>query len=235
MSRLMREAAWTSLEQAQAVLLVLDSDLYLRKPEFLDKDVEPLLAALQAETRPVVVVINKVDLFHDKTKMLPLLERLQAELPQAEVFPMSAKNQDGIAELKTLLKSKLPVAPAQFPEDQLSTAPLRFLAAEIVREKLFERMRQEVPYSTAVGVEAWEEDPEKNQTIIHATIYVTRPSHKAMVIGKGGATIKEVGTEARKDLKGLIGGKVHLELWVKVKENWTEDAVMLHELGLGLD
>ncbi|MDE7064103.1 MAG: KH domain-containing protein, partial [Desulfovibrionaceae bacterium] len=116
--------------------------------------------------------------------------------------------------------------------DQLSTAPVRFMAAEIIREKLFLHLKQEVPYSVAVDIESWEEDEERGQTIIHAAIYVARPSHKAMVIGKGGASIKEIGIQARKEIRELLGGKVHLELWVKVRENWTEDLNFLREMGM---
>ena len=232
LGKFMHQSAWQSLENAHAVLVVLDIDLYLRKPEFLGRDFAPLRSALSGDERPVIIVANKVDLFHDKSRMLPLLEQLQTDLPGAEIFPLSALNKDGIAELKQLIISKLPDAPAQFPEDQISTAPMRFLAAEIVREKLFERLRQEVPYSTAVGIEAWSEDLERNLTVIHAVIYVGRASHKAMVIGKGGSGIKEIGTLARKDIQELIGAKVHLELWVKVKENWLEDRLVLYDVGL---
>ena len=146
---------------------------------------------------------------------------------------MSALNKDGVEELKKLIIGMMPEGEARFPEDQLSTASVRFLAAEIVCEKVFERLRQEVPYSTAVAVEAWEEDEEHGRTVIHAVIYVARPSHKAMVIGRAGAAIKEIGTEARKDIQALIGGKVHLELWVKVKENWAEDPSLLQDFGMG--
>ena len=218
---------------AQAVMLVLDANLYLRKPEFLERDVSPLRDALADDERPQLVVVNKVDLFHDKSRMLPLLVRLQEFFPKAEVFPMSALNKDGVEELKKLIIGMMPEGEARFPEDQLSTASVRFLAAEIVREKVFERLRQEVPYSTAVAVEAWEEDEEHGRTVIHAVIYVARPSHKAMVIGRAGAAIKEIGTEARKDIQALIGGKVHLELWVKVKENWAEDPSLLQDFGMG--
>lgn len=230
LGKMMSQAAWESMAAAQTVMLVLDADLYLRKPEFLDRDLQPLRDALSDDGRPVVVVVNKVDLFHDKSRMLPLLVKLQEVLPKAEVFPMSALQKDGVQQLRTMLADRLPEGDSQFPEDQLSTAPMRFLAAEIVREKLFERLRQEVPYSTAVAVEAWEEDESRGQTVIHAVIYVARPSHKAMVIGRAGATIKEIGTEARRDIQELIGGKVHLELWVKVKENWTEDTDLLQEM-----
>ena len=231
LSKMMSQAAWQSMAAAHAVMLVLDSDLYLRKPEFLDRDIKSLRDALVDDDRPQLVVVNKVDLFHDKSKMLPLLVKLQEYFPKAEVFPMSALTKDGLSQLKSIIAGMMLVGDAQFPEDQLSTAPTRFLAAEIVREKVFEHLRQEVPYTTAVDIEAWEEDPERELTVIHAVIFVQRPSHKAMVIGRAGATIKEIGTAARKDITALVGGKVHLQLWVKVKDNWVEDTELLHDLG----
>ena len=231
LSKMMSQAAWQSMAAAHAVMLVLDSDLYLRKPEFLDRDIKSLRDALADDERPQLVVVNKVDLFHDKSKMLPLLVKLQEYFPKAEVFPMSALTKDGLSQLKSIIAGMMPVGDPQVPEDQLSTAPTRFLAAEIVREKVFEHLRQEVPYTTAVDIEAWEEDPERELTVIHAVIFVQRPSHKAMVIGRAGATIKEIGTAARKDITALVGGKVHLQLWVKVKDNWVEDTELLHDLG----
>ena len=231
LSKMMSQAAWQSMAAAHAVMLVLDSDLYIRKPEFLDRDIKSLRDALMEDDRPQLVVVNKVDLFHDKSKMLPLLVKLQEYFPKAEVFPMSAMTKDGLDQLKKLIAGMMPVGEAEFPEDQLSTAPTRFLVAEIVREKVFEHLRQEVPYTTAVDIEAWEEDPERDLTVIHAVIFVQRPSHKAMVIGHAGATIKAIGTAARKDITNLVGGKVHLQLWVKVKDNWVEDTELLHDLG----
>ena len=237
LSKLMLQAAWQSLNEADQVLLVLDGDLYLRKPDFLERDLAPLIPALkgaQAE-RPLIVAVNKVDLFHDKTRMLPLLEQIQALFPEADIFPLSALRRDGVGRLFELIRSKMPEGEAQFPEDQLTTAPVRFMAAEIVREKLFERLRQEVPYAVAVDVERWEEDEERGQVIIHAAIYVARPSHKAMVVGKAGEGIKAVGTAARKEIRELLDRKVHLELWVKVREDWLDDARFLTELGLGAE
>ena len=232
LSKMMSQAAWQSMAAAHAVMLVLDADLYLRRPEFLDRDIQSLRDALTDDERPLLVVVNKVDLFHDKSRMLPLLVKLQEYFPKAEVFPMSALTKDGLGELKKIIVSMMPEGASQFPEDQLSTAPTRFLAAEIVREKVFERLRQEVPYTTAVDIESWEEEPERDLTIIHAVIFVQRPSHKAMVIGRAGSTIKEIGTEARRDIQNLIGGKVHLQLFVKVKDNRAEDTELLHDLGL---
>lgn len=231
LSKMMSQAAWQSMAAAHAVMLVLDSELYIRRPEFLERDIQSLRDALAEDERPLLVVVNKVDLFHDKSRMLPLLVTLQEYFPKAEIFPMSALTKDGLDDLKKIIVNMMPEGDSQFPEDQLSTAPTRFLAAEIVREKVFERLRQEVPYTTAVDIEAWEEDPERDLTVIHAVIFVQRPSHKAMVIGRAGATIKEIGTEARRDIQKLIGGKVHLQLWVKVKDNWAEDTELLHDLG----
>ena len=232
LSKTMLQAVWQSLAQAEVTMPVLDAHLYIRHPEFLERDLAPLAKALSSDERPMIVVVNKVDMFSDKSRMLPLLTRLSEMWPKAELFPTSALKRDGLPDLAKLIRSKLPVAPAQFPEDQISTAPLRFMTAEIVREKLFLHLRQEVPYSVAVDVENWEEDEERGQTVIHAVIYVGRPMHKAMVIGRAGASIKQIGTDARMEIQDLVGGKVHLELWVKVREHWTEDAAFLRELGL---
>ncbi len=232
LSKTMIQSAWQSMAQAHMIVLLLDGDLYIRKPDFLEKDLASLGQALAEEERPFCIVVNKIDLFSDKSKMLPLLTRLNEMFPKADIFPASALRRNGLPELKNLICKHLPEGPAQYPEDQLSTAPMRFMVSEIVREKLFLHLKQEVPYSVAVDIEQWEEDAEQGQTIIHAVIYVARPSHKAMVIGRAGASIKAIGTAARKDILQMIEGKVHLELWVKVRENWTEDVNFLRNLGM---
>ncbi len=232
LSKTMIQAVWQSLGQADVIMPILDAHLYIRHPEFLDRDLAPVAEALASDERPMIVVVNKVDLFSDKSRMLPLLTRLHEMWPRADIFPASALRRDGLPELKALIRSKLPEGPARFPEDQISTASLRFMAAEIIREKLFLHLRQEVPYAVAVDVENWEEDESRGQTVIHAVIYVARPMHKAMVIGRAGASIKQIGSEARMDIQELVGGKVHLELWVKVREHWTEDPGFLRDLGL---
>ncbi len=224
------------LTDEKAQIIFMDTPglthLYIRHPEFLERDMAPVAEALASDERPMIVVVNKVDLFSDKSRMLPLLTRLHEMWPRADIFPASALHKDGLPELKSLIRSKLPEGPAHFPEDQISTASLRFMAAEIIREKLFLHLRQEVPYAVAVDVESWEEDAARGQTVIHAVIYVARPMHKAMVIGRAGASIKQIGSEARMDIQELVGGKAHLELWVKVREHWTEDPGFLRELGL---
>ena len=233
MNRLFLQSAWQAMESADVLGVILDADLYARKPEYLDKDIAPLREPVAAEKRPVFVIANKVDLLGDKSRLLPLLETLHACWPTAEIFPVSALAGTGLPPLLAAIKNVLPEGEAQFPEDQLSTLPMRFMAAEIVREKLFLTLRQELPYSTAVDIEAWDEDFDRGHVTIHAVIYVGRSSHKSMVIGHAGKNIKQVGQAARKEIMELLDRKVHLELWVKVKENWVEDTAFLQSLGLG--
>ncbi len=233
MNRVLLQAAWQAMDDADVLLLVLDGDMYARKPDYLDNDIKPLLLPLQNEKRPVLVAVNKVDALGDKSKLLPVMESLQAMLPQAEIFPVSALKEDGLPQLLAAIKERLPEGEAQFPADQLSTLPLRFMAAEIIREKLFLGLKQELPYFIAVDIEDWREEPEKGITFINAVIYVGRDSHKGIVIGQGGKNLKLVGQSARKEIAELVETKVHLELWVKVKENWPEDLNFLHQLGLG--
>ena len=199
----------------------------------MERDLAPLIQPLADEERPVVVVVNKVDLFHDKSRMLPLLKSFEELFPKAEIFPASALKRNGTEQLIELIRSHLPEGEAQFPDDQLSTAPLKFMAAEIIREKLFDRLYQEVPYSVAVEVEVWDEDEER--VTIHAAIYVAKASHKAMVIGRAGEGIKAIGTASRKEIRDLVDKKVHLELWVKVREDWVDDPQFLHNLGFGVE
>ena len=233
LGKIMVQSAWQSFAVANCIVLVIDGDLYLRKPDFMERDLAPLIQPLAEEERPVVVVVNKVDLFHDKSRMLPLLESVAQMFPKAEIFPASALRRNGVEQLLELIRSHLPEGEAQFPEDQLSTAPMKFMAAEIIREKLFEKLYQEVPYSVAVDVEVWDE--EDDRVLIHAAIYVAKPSHKAMVIGRAGEGIKAIGTAARKEIRDLVDKRVHLELWVKVREDWVDDPQFLHSLGFGAE
>lgn len=233
MNRLLSQTAWEASKDADILIVMLDAELYLRRPEYMENDIKPLLEAIKAETRPVLVLANKVDLVGDKSKLLPLMEQLHETWPLAELFPISAMNEVGLGALLEKIKRELPEGEAQFPEDQLSTLPVRFMAAESIREKLFINLHQELPYSIAVDIENWEEAPERNLTIINAAIYVTRPSQKAIVIGKGGQNLKRIGQAARLEIAEILGTKVHLELWVKVREDWTEDVGFLHSLALG--
>ncbi len=234
MNRLLVQSAWQAMENADVLGIMIDADMYAKHPEYLEKDILPLVDPIAAETRPVFVIANKIDLLGDKSLLLPLLQTIHGHWPKAEIFPVSALTGAGVPELLVAIKKALPEGEAQFPEDQLSTLPMRFMAAEIVREKLFISLRQELPYSTAVDIEAWVEDPQTGHVTINAIIYVGRASHKSMVIGHAGQNLKSVGQAARKEIKALLERNVRLELWVKVRENWVDDVSFLHTLGLGV-
>jgi len=233
MNRFLLQSAWQAVAQANQVLVVLDATAYAGRLEKLSTEIAPLIQGLQNTALPLTVAVNKVDKLKQKPALLELLARISEIWPQAELFPISALTGDGVNKLLEHLLALLPQGEALFPEDQVSTVPMRFMAAETVREKLFLALRQELPYSTAVEIEQWEEEPERNFTRIGAVIYTARPGHKAMVIGKQGALLKKIGQEARLELEEMLEGKVFLELWVKVREGWTEDPGFLRALGLG--
>lgn len=231
MNRMLLTSAWNAAAQADVWVILLDADKYVRKPDLLDTEADPLKTGAASFAGPLILALNKVDAVGDKKRLLPLMEKVSRIWPRAELMPISAAKGDGLDALLARVLEHLPEGPPAFPEDQLSTAPLRFLASEVVREKLFMALRQEVPYGVAVEIENWLEEP--GLTRIGALIHVAKEGHKAMVIGKGGSVLKEVGRQARLELKELIGGKVHLELWVKVRRDWTEDPAFLRSMGLG--
>lgn len=232
MNRLLLDAAWGALHQADAVVLLIDAQLYVQKPQLFDREIKPLAQRLAGLERPLFIAANKTDAIREKPKLLPLFTRIAQAFPNSEIFPVSAAKGEGTAELMAAVTKILPEGPAQYPEDQLSTASLRFLASEIIREKLFLELEQELPYSTLVEIEEWEE-PESGAVRIAAAIHVARASHKGMVIGKGGQMLKKIGSAARLELEVLMERQVQLELWVRVREDWTEDPGFLREMGLG--
>jgi len=232
MNKLLLEAAWGALHQADAVVLILDAALYTKKSHLFDREIRPLSDPVQRVGRPLFIAVNKTDVIRPKEKLLPFLLRVGQSFPGAEIFPVSAETGDGVDLLLAGITKLLPEGPAQYPEDQLSTASLRFLAAEIIREKLFLELEQELPYNTIVEIEQWEE-PESGPVRIHAAIHVARTTHKGMVIGRGGQLLKKIGTAARIELEVLLERQVMLELWVRVREDWTEDTAFLREMGLG--
>ena len=223
------EAAWHALAEAQAIVIVLDAIFYSKKPDLLENDIKLLSRPVERSGLPVIIALNKTDAMPDMPSLLPVMARLGEAWPGAAIVPVSALKKKGLDELTKVMVSHLPDGAAYYPEDQLSTAPMRFLASEIIREKLFLQLSQELPYNTAVAIEHWQETAKGAR--ISAVIYVSRDRHKGMVIGKGGAVLKEVGTKARHDIMELTGSPVHLELFVKVREDWTEDEFFLNELG----
>lgn len=233
MNRFLLESAWNALSSSDAVVVLIDAALYCAKPHLLEKEIAPLVKPISESGRPVLVAVNKIDRVKEKDKLLPLMARVAEMWPEAEYIPVSALRGKGTDQLMDRILSLLPEGPPMFPEDQISTAPMRFMASEIIREKLFYSLRQELPYSTAVEIEQWDEESRDDMIIINAVIYTSRKSHKGMIIGKQGSNLKRIGTDARKDISELTGSKIHLELWVKVREGWTEDPGFLRAMGLG--
>jgi len=179
---------------------------------------------------PVILCINKTDMA-EKNKLLPLIDQYSRLYAFKEIIPLSAAKGEGVDELLKLIIQLLPEGPKYFPEDILTDLPERFVAAEIVREKVFEFTKQEIPYSTAVVVDRFKENPQKKLVSISATINVERDSQKGIIIGKKGSMLKQIGTRARIDIERLLGTKVFLELFVKVQKDWTKDKKMLKEFG----
>ena len=179
---------------------------------------------------PVFLVVNKVDLVEKRT-LLPLMEKYLRLFPFKEAVPVSALKRDGIELLVDILSKNMPSGPRYFPEDIITDQPERFIASEIIREKIFTLTKEEIPYSVAVVVEEFKERPRKNLTYISAVINVEKDSQKAILIGKGGGMLKSVGTYAREDIERLLGAKVFLKLFVRVKKGWTKDERALKEFG----
>jgi len=223
------EAAWHALAQAQAIVIVLDAPFYSRKPDILEKDIKLLSRPVERSGLPVIIALNKTDALADMKGLLPVMARLGEAWPGSEIVPVSALKERGLDTLVKAMTGHLPEGESIYSRDELTTAPMRFLASEIIREKLFLKLTQELPYNTAVAIEHWQDTAKGAR--VSAVIYVSRDRHKGMVIGKGGKVLKDVGTQARHEIMELTGSPVHLELFVKVREGWTEDEFFLNELG----
>lgn len=224
LNRRMMAVVTDALSTVDLILLLIDAT----KP--MGRGDQFVLEMLKRVNTPAFLLPNKVDALRDKTKLLPLIDRYSGERKFIEVIPISALTGDGAAVLVQKIFECLPSGPLLYPEDEMTDQPERVLAAELVREKLLQVTGEELPYVTAVVTERWEEGEEI--TKIHCLIYVERPSHKAIVIGKGGARLKEIGTKARADIEKLLGGRVFLNLFVKVRERWRDDERALDELGI---
>lgn len=229
MNELLNRAAMEGLMSADVIILLVDAGRYAGKPNLIQKELKILQDRVKNFPN-VFIAANKVDRIRDKKNMLPVIDELSELFPERDIFPVSALRGEGC---QSLLSKSIPLLPdgnALYPEDQISTLPMRFMAAEILREKLFLQTRQEVPYGLAVEIESWQEDD--NLIRIGALIYVLRSSHKSIVIGKKGQVLKTVGMEARKELEELTDKKVFLESWVKVRPGWNENQGILSSLGL---
>ena len=211
-----------SLEERDLLLFLVDSTR-----AFTVEDRRALDMAIKTET-PVVLVLTKVDLLPDKGKLLPLIEQYKRLHNFTDFVPVSSTKKVGLDELRKVILDRLPEGPAYFPEDYVTDQPERFLAAELVREKVLQVTRQEVPHSVAVMVDRWEEGP--SLTRIYATIRVERPGQKAIVIGKKGAVLVKIGTLARIEMEKLFGVKIYLDLHVRVQPGWRDEAAFLDTL-----
>lgn len=211
-----------------------DADVVLFVVEALRFTPEDRLALERIpEGQAVVAVVNKVDKLAQRSALIPYLERLSRERSFRAIVPVSAKTGRNLPELLKVVREALPEGPPAYPADQLTDRDERFFAAEILREKLFEHMGEELPYRCEVVIESFKEEgtPQRPFRRIEATILVERDSQKAIVVGSGGARLKRMATEARKDMEKLFGGKVYLGAWVKVRKSWTDDVRVLRQLG----
>jgi len=224
LDRAMVTQAWSGAGDADAVCLLIDA----RKG--VDEENEDILQRLPDLRQPKILVLNKIDLI-EREKLLGLAAGLNARLPFAHTFMVSALTGDGVEDLKRQLAALMPPSPWLYPEDQISDAPLRMLAAEITREKIYERLHEELPYRSTVETDQWQQRPD-GSVRIEQTIFVERESQRKIVLGKGGQTIKAIGQLARKDIAEVAEAPVHLFLFVKVRENWADDPERYREMGL---
>ncbi len=214
---------------ASSVLHDVDIVVFMVEGPRWNEDDELVLDKLGAINCPVILAVNKIDLTPKREELLPKLQELGEKYPFEHIIPISADRGENIAALEAAIEKLLPVAAAMFPHDQVTDRSVRFLAAELVREKLFRRLGRELPYGLSVEIESFKTEPKI--THIHALIWVERKSQKNIVIGKQGRVLKEVGIEARRDIEALIETRVNLKLWVKVKEGWADDERALRSLG----
>lgn len=225
LNQAMVKVALATYNEVDVVCFLIEAD----RPDHEENDF--ILKTLNQVRNPVILVINKIDLV-PKGDLLPIIENYSRLRPFEQIIPLSALRGNGVDVLVAELLQILPEGPQLFPKDMITDLPERFLAAELIREKVFLLTREEIPYSTAVVVEEFKEKAEKNLIVIKATIQVERESQKGILIGGKGRMLKEIGRRAREEMEALFGAKIFLELWVKVEKNWREDPRALRRLGL---
>lgn len=221
LNHMMNRVVVQSMREVDVVLFVIEA------MRFDERD-EQVLKLLSAD-RPVILVINKVDQLEQKNQLLPFMEMMAKKFSFAGIIPVSAAREIQLPQLIDMVRPYLPESPPLFDEDEISDRSERFLAAEMIREKLFRLMGEEIPYSTSVVIDQF--TMEENLRRIFACILVEKANQKAIVIGKNGEKLKKIATQARKDMENLFGGKVYLEIWVKMKSGWADDINTLKNLG----
>lgn len=225
LNRAMVQAARETIGDADVLLMMVEADSSIGPHDLF------LIEALAGVKTPVFLAINKIDRV-EKPKLLPLIDQFSKLFDFAGIFPISALKKDGLEELIACLKEALPQGPQLFPDDIATDATERFIAGEFIREQILLLTKQEVPYASAVTIDAFKEEEAKNLIRISATIHVEKESQKAIMIGKKGAMLKKIGTQARLSMENLFGAKVFLELFVRVRKDWTGSDRMLREFGL---
>jgi GTP-binding protein Era len=224
LDRAMVSTAWSGAHDADMVCVLLDARAGL------DEEAEAIFAKLEGVKHPKFLVINKIDLVA-REKLLALAQKANERIAFQQTFMIAAISGDGVDDLRQALAEAMPEGPYHYPEDQMSDAPLRHLAAEITREKIYRNLHQELPYQSTVETDSWKELKDKSVRI-EQTIFVERDSQRKIVLGKSGATIKAIGADARKEIADILGQKVHLFLFVKVRDNWGDDPERYREMGL---
>jgi GTP-binding protein Era len=224
LDRAMVAAAWGGAGDADLILLVIDAEAGLTR------GVEQMLSGLVEREHPLWIALNKIDRIK-KPQLLALASNLTERLNPDKVFMISAANGEGVADIKEALAETVPEGPWLYPEDEVSDATDRMIAAELTREQIVNQLHQELPYATAVETETWEDRPD-GSTVIHQQILVARDSQKAIVIGKGGSRLRTIGQLAREQIAEHLGRKVHLYLHVKVNPRWDEDRGLYKDIGL---
>jgi GTP-binding protein Era len=224
LDRAMVSTAWSGAHDADLVCVLVDAK------SGLDEEADAILEKLATVSHPKILVLNKIDLV-PREKLLALAKAANDRMRFEGTFMIAALSGDGVDDLRRTLATMVPAGPFHYPEDQMSDAPMRHLAAEITREKIFRQLHQELPYQSTVETDSWTERKDKSVRI-EQTIFVERESQRKIVLGKGGGTIKSIGADARKELAEIVGQPVHLFLFVKVRENWEEDPDRYREMGL---
>lgn len=220
--RYLNRAAQSLIEDVNVIVFVIEA------LQWTDED-ELVLNALGKAACPVILAVNKTDLLADKQALLPFIADLETRFSFEAIIPVAANKNLQLDELQAQINRLLPESEAYYPEDQLTTRSSRFVAAEMIREKIIRMLGDELPYATTVEIEKYDDSPKLLK--LHAVILVERDNQKAIVIGKGGERIKKIGTQARKDLEAFFDKKVHLQTWVKVRQGWSDDERALQQLG----
>ncbi len=224
LGKAMVQTAVAASQEADVILMMVEVDNpFGRGDRFI----------IEKLPKPAILVINKIDKIKKKDILTIIELSREFEGKFSEIIPISAMNSDGTIELVSVIEGHLPEGPKYFPEDMYTDQPERFLAAELIREKIFNLTHKEIPYSTAVTIEEFQDVPEKKLVAISAVVHVERKNHKGIIIGKNGEMLKEIGTLARADIERILGTKVFLELWVKVSDKWTDRDNLISEFGYG--